>query len=98
MASKTATRTAPCTGGVATCPLDPAASAAGPLRVRRRLSPGAAFFGTAAVFAGLFFAAGAPTPLLVQYQQKWGFPPGVLTVAFASYTLALLAALITAGS
>jgi MFS family permease len=65
---------------------------------RRRLSPAAAFFGTAAVFAALFFAAGAPTPLLVQYQHKWGFSPGILTVAFASYTLALLAALLTAGS
>jgi MFS family permease len=98
MANQTATRTEPCTGAVATCLIASAAPACGSLRTPRRLSPGAAFFGTAAVFAGLFFAAGAPTPLLVQYQHEWGFPPGILAVAFAAYTLALLAALVTAGS
>jgi MFS family permease len=98
MANQTATTTEPCTGGAATCLIAPAAPACGSLRRPRRLSPGAAFFGTAAVFAALFFAAGAPTPLLVQYQHEWGFPPGILAVAFAAYTLALLAALVTAGS
>src|ERR1700683_1467384 len=98
MANQTATGTEPCRGGVATCRVAPAPPAWGSLRTPRRLSPGAAFFGTAAVFAGLFFAAGAPTPLLVQYQHEWGFPPGILAVAFAAYTLAPLAALVPAGS
>src|SRR6202167_253805 len=98
MANQTATGTEPCSGGVATCLIALAALACGSLRMPRGLSPGAAFFGTAAVFAGLFFAAGAPTPLLVQYQHAGGFPPGILAVAFAAYPLALLAALVTAGS
>ena len=100
MSQQAAIRTDSFPGTMRACPPVAATQAAGPgSRVaRRRLSPGASFFGTAAVFAALFFAAGAPTPLLVQYQHKWGFPPGILTVAFASYTLALLAALVTAGS
>jgi len=100
MSQQAAIRTDSFPGTVRACPPVAATQAAEPgSRVaRRRLSPGASFFGTAAVFAALFFAAGAPTPLLVQYQHKWGFPPAILTVAFASYTLALLAALVTAGS
>jgi MFS family permease len=100
MSQQATIRTDSFPGTVRACPPVAATQAAGPgSRVaRRRLSPGASFFGTAAVFAALFFAAGAPTPLLVQYQHKWGFPPAILTVAFASYTLALLAALVTAGS
>jgi MFS family permease len=49
-------------------------------------------------FAALYLAAGAPTPLLVQYEKQWGFSPDVLTIAFAVYSLALLAALLTTGS
>ena len=51
---------------------------------RRTLPPGAAFAGAALTFAALYLAAGAPTPLLVVFQQEWGFAPWVLTVAFAS--------------
>jgi hypothetical protein len=51
----------------------PAVAEAGPpaaqRQPRRRLSPMTAFTGTSATFAALFFAAGAPTPLLVQYQH-----------------------------
>jgi MFS family permease len=65
---------------------------------RRRLSPMAAFTGMSVTFAALFFAAGAPTPLLVHYQHEWDLPAGLLTVAFAVYTLALLAALLVGGS
>jgi MFS family permease len=43
-------------------------------------------------------AAGAPTPLLVVFEQQWHFPAWVLTVAFASYALGLLAAVLVAGS
>ena len=61
---------------------------------RRTLPPGAAFAGAALTFAALYLAAGAPTPLLVVFQQEWGFAPWVLTVAFATYAIGLLAALL----
>ncbi|MBV6699427.1 MFS transporter [Kitasatospora aureofaciens] len=67
-------------------------------RPRRLLPSSAAFAGSAAAFAALYVAAGAPTPLLVVLEQQWHFPPWVLTVAFASYALGLLAALLVAGS
>jgi MFS family permease len=69
-----------------------------PGRSHRLLPPSAAFAGSAAVFASLYVAAGAPTPLLVVFEQQWHFPAWVLTVAFASYALGLLAALLVAGS
>lgn len=65
---------------------------------RRVLPPGIAFAGAALAFAALYLAAGAPTPLLVLYEKQWGFSPDVLTIAFAVYSLALLAALLTTGS
>ena len=69
------------------------------LRARRfTLPPMAAFVGTAIAFAGLYLAAGAPSPLFVQYQQEWGFPAGLLTIAFAAYAFALVLALVIAGS
>ena len=72
------------------------APAAVPLRPT--LPPGAAFAGAALTFAALYLAAGAPTPLLVVFQQEWGFAPWVLTVAFATYAIGLLAALLVVGS
>jgi Major Facilitator Superfamily len=67
-------------------------------RKRFALPPMAAFVGTAVAFAGLYLAAGAPSPLFVQYQQLWGFPAGLLTIAFAAYAFALVVALVVAGS
>jgi MFS family permease len=64
---------------------------------RRTLPPGAAFAGAALTFAALYLAAGAPTPLLVVFQQEWGFAPWVLTLAFATYAIGLLAALLVVG-
>ncbi|WP_257033750.1 MFS transporter [Streptomyces sp. Ag109_G2-15] len=69
-----------------------------PARARGLLAPSTAFAGSGAVFAALYVAAGAPTPLLVVFEQQWRFPAWVLTVAFASYALGLLAALLVAGS
>ncbi|MEV6022184.1 MFS transporter [Streptomyces sp. NPDC052036] len=69
-----------------------------PTRARRLLPSRTAFAGSAAVFAALYLAAGAPTPLLVVFEQQWHFPAWVLTVAFASYALGLLAALLVTGS
>jgi predicted MFS family arabinose efflux permease len=67
-------------------------------RRRATLPPAAAFAGTAVAYAGLYLAAGAPSPLFVQYQQEWGFPAGLLTIAFAAYAFGLVAAILVAGS
>ncbi len=79
-------------------PQSPARVTSGPLRARRTLPPVATFAGSAAAFAALYVAAGAPTPLLVVFEQRWHFPAWVLTVAFSSYALGLLSALLFAGS
>ena len=77
----------------------PTGAIAAPARSRRFvLSPFAAFIGTAAAFAGLYLAAGAPSPLFTLYQQQWGFPAGLLTIAFAAYAIALVVALVVFGS
>jgi MFS family permease len=73
-------------------------AAPGPVLRRRALPPGVAFAGAALILAALYLAAGAPTPLLVVFQREWGFAPWVLTVAFASYAIGLLAALLVVGS
>ncbi len=74
------------------------AKAAVTASTRRRLSPVAAFVGAALAFVGVTFAAGAPSPLFVLYQQEWGFPAWVLTIAFAIYAITLLVTLLIAGS
>jgi MFS family permease len=48
--------------------------------------------------ATLYVAAGAPSPMLSLLEQRWGFAPWVLTVAFAAYAIGLLAALLVTGS
>jgi predicted MFS family arabinose efflux permease len=58
----------------------------------------AAFAGVAIAYAGLYLAAGAPSPLFVEYQQQWGFPAGLLTIAFAAYAFGLVVAILVAGS
>jgi predicted MFS family arabinose efflux permease len=46
----------------------------------------------------MYLAAGALTPLLVAYEQKWGFPAAMLNVAFAVYAVGFLLAALTLGS
>lgn len=65
---------------------------------RSPLSARTAFWIQTSVLVVLIAASSAPSPLYPVYQQMWGFPPVVLTVIFAAYVLALLAALLTAGS
>ncbi len=72
--------------------------AAAKTATRLTLPPTAAFAGTALAFAALYLAAGAPTPLLVLFEQEWGFPASLLTIAFAAYAIALLVSLLVAGS
>ncbi|MEN0138470.1 MAG: MFS transporter [Rhodococcus sp. (in: high G+C Gram-positive bacteria)] len=45
-----------------------------------------------------FFAASAPSPLFVVFQDRWSLGASTLTVIFAVYAIALLAALLTAGA
>jgi len=52
----------------------------------------------AVTLVAFFAASSAPTPLYHLYQHAWGFTSAVLTVIFAVYALALLCALLTAGS
>jgi Major Facilitator Superfamily len=68
------------------------------IRRRATLPARAAFWIQASVLVVLMAASSAPTPLYPLYQERWGFPPVVLTVIFAAYVLALLIALLTAGS
>src|SRR3954447_11258987 len=49
------------------------------------------------ILVALFFGAGAPTPLYVVYQERYGFSAIVLTLIFAVYVLALLVTLVFAG-
>ncbi|MEB2528803.1 MFS transporter [Kocuria rosea] len=65
---------------------------------RSLLSARTAFWVQASVLMTLIAASSVPSPLYPIYQALWGFPPVVLTVIFAAYVLALLAALLTAGS
>ncbi|MCJ8503503.1 MFS transporter [Kocuria flava] len=66
---------------------------------RRPLLPArAAFWVQASVLLVIMAASSAPSPLYPLYQDQWGFPPVVLTVIFAAYVVALLAALLTVGA
>jgi len=64
----------------------------------RRLAPGTSFILLAGVLFLFFFAASAPSPLFLVLQHAWGFSAYLLTVAFAVYAIALLAALLVAGA
>jgi MFS family permease len=65
---------------------------------RRHLPTGVAFYLLASIL--VFFLAGSstPTPLYSTYAREWGFSPITTTIVFGVYALAVLAALLTAGS
>ncbi|MGB3770973.1 MAG: MFS transporter [Rhodococcus sp. (in: high G+C Gram-positive bacteria)] len=65
---------------------------------RRQLSPVRAFWIIALVFFTVMGSSAAPSPLYPLYQSTWGFGASTLTVVFAVYVFALLAALLTVGS
>jgi predicted MFS family arabinose efflux permease len=69
-----------------------------PTGTRATLPRPVAFWTVAATLAFLLFASSAPSPLYVVYQERFGFSAIVLTSVFAVYVLALLIALIFAGS
>jgi MFS family permease len=56
------------------------------------------FIVAGAVGVATLTAASAPSPLYPVYQRLWGFSAFTLTVIFAAYVFALLAALLTVGS
>jgi hypothetical protein len=68
------------------------------LSVRWRLPDRAAFLVLASVVVTFLAGSSAPTPLYATYQQEWHFSPVTTTVVFAVYAVALLCALLTAGS
>ena len=66
-------------------------------RTIARIPPAVGFWVVAAALFTLMLAASAPSPLYVVYQARWGFSTPLLTVVFAVYVVALLAALLTVG-
>ncbi|WP_274910779.1 alpha/beta fold hydrolase [Streptomyces sp. WZ-12] len=62
------------------------------------LNRSVSFFLAGAVGAATLTAASAPSPLYPVYQRLWGLSTFTLTVVFAVYVFALLAALLTVGS
>lgn len=67
-------------------------------RRRRTLPSGLALAGTAVAFMSLYLGAGALTPLLVDYKDRFHFAPEMLNVAFAVYAVGFLVAVLTLGS
>ncbi|ATZ23220.1 bicyclomycin/multidrug efflux system [Streptomyces lavendulae subsp. lavendulae] len=71
------------------------------LRFRRRLpvlGRRGAFRLHASTLVALLAASSAPTPVYALYQAAWHFSAMTLTVVFSAYVLALLVALLTAGT
>lgn len=62
------------------------------------LPPRAAFYLQASMIISFLCGSSAPTPLYAIYQAAWGFTPITVTVIFGSYAIAVLSALLTAGS
>ncbi len=68
------------------------------VRLRRHLPDKAAFSLQASIVISFLAASSAPTPLYGHYQAAWHFSPITTTVIFGIYALAVLAALLVAGS
>jgi predicted MFS family arabinose efflux permease len=62
------------------------------------LSRPVAFVGFSATLVSLYLASGAPTPLLIVWQDEWGFPDSLIALAFAIYAFTFLVALLVGGS
>ncbi|MBW0101943.1 MFS transporter [Pseudonocardia sp. KRD291] len=66
--------------------------------LRVRLSRPVAFAAVATIFVWFLAASSAPSPLYVVYQQRFTFTEFTLTLVFAVYVLALIAALLVVGA
>jgi MFS family permease len=62
-----------------------------------RMSPRSAFLLQASITLSFLAGSSAPTPLYAVYRAAWNFSPTMLTVAFAIYAIAVLAALLVGG-
>lgn len=62
------------------------------------LPTGLALGGTSVAFMSLYLGAGALTPLLVDYKERFAFAPEMLNVAFAVYAAGFLVAALVFGS
>lgn len=65
---------------------------------RTALPAGLSLAGTAVAFMSLYLGAGALTPLLVNYKDRFHFAPEMLNVAFAVYAAGFLVAVLVFGS
>ncbi|MDN5916182.1 MAG: MFS transporter [Pseudonocardia sp.] len=65
---------------------------------RIQLSRPVAFAAVATIFVWFLAASSAPSPLYVVYQQRFTFTEFTLTLVFAVYVLALIAALLVVGA
>jgi MFS family permease len=63
-----------------------------------RLSAMTAFYLQLSIVVFFLASSSAPTPLYALYQARWGFSPITVTVVFGVYAVAVLVALLTAGS
>ncbi|HEU5416311.1 MAG TPA: MFS transporter [Streptosporangiaceae bacterium] len=68
------------------------------LAARWRVGDTAAFYLLASLSVSFLAGSAAPTPLYARYQQEWGFSPITTTVIWGVYALAVLTALLVAGS
>lgn len=57
-----------------------------------------ALVGTAVAFTSLYLGAGALTPLLVDYKERFAFAPAMLNIAFAVYAAGFLVSVLVLGS
>lgn len=75
-------------------------SVSGPLALPRvrRLGPVPALWLQGLILASFLAASSVPSPLYALYRAQWGFSPLTLTVVFASYAIAMLAAFLVFGS
>jgi predicted MFS family arabinose efflux permease len=70
-----------------------------PTAPTRRTLPARVGFGLlTSILVTLLASSSAPTPLYATYQARWGFSPVTITVIFGVYAIAVLAALLVAGS
>src|SRR6476620_3346370 len=67
-------------------------------RMKQQVRPPAAALAVLSLeLFGFFFAASAPSPLFVIFQDQWGLQPSALTIVFAVYAVMLLVALLVGG-
>ncbi|HWF22749.1 MAG TPA: MFS transporter [Acidimicrobiales bacterium] len=79
-------------------PTEALANAAPAPRRRLRLPTTVAFALLVSIVVSFLAGSSAPTPLYRVYQSEWGFSPMTITVVFGIYAVAVLVALLTAGT